>query len=326
MKVKTGGMPTRVRLRQIRHRHLAIPKLHQVEMGFVVRFWRLLRLTSLSLYRDGAFGTAKGAAYSSLLAFFPVLTTVATILVQANADATARTVARLLYDVVPPGTEDVVRALFNVHGRRPVVLVASAVILAAWAGSGVMISLMEGFRAAYRIKNTRSFVRERIIAMALVVGSAVPALGSSALIVVNNRARVSALEWMGLLSRDADVRTLVQILGQVLSFLIAAGGIVFIATLVYYFAPNRKQQFWQLVPGAMVATVLWLLSTLGFGAYVRYVTNYNLLYGSVGAGLALLVWSYLLAVIAFFGCEFNAVRERSETDRLEHEHAHVQPQ
>jgi membrane protein len=64
-------------------------------------------------------------------------------------------------------------------------------------------------------------------------------------------------------------------------------------------------------PGAMLATFLWLLATAAFAWYVRHVANYNVLYGSVGAGLALLVWMYVLAVINLFGCEFNAARERA---------------
>jgi membrane protein len=80
--------------------------------------------------------------------------------------------------------------------------------------------------------------------------------------------------------------------------------------VLYYAAPERKQSFHQVLPGAMLATVLWLLATLGFGWYVRHVVNYNVLYGGVGAGLALLVWMYVLAVILFLGCEFNAEREK----------------
>ena len=63
-------------------------------------------------------------------------------------------------------------------------------------------------------------------------------------------------------------------------------------------------------PGAALATLLWLLATVAFAWYVRHVANYNVLYGGVGAGLALLVWMYVLAVINLFGCEFNAARER----------------
>jgi membrane protein len=59
-----------------------------------------------------------------------------------------------------------------------------------------------------------------------------------------------------------------------------------------------------------VATILWMLATLGFGWYVRNITNYNLLYGSVGTSIALLSWMYILALIALIGCEFNAEAER----------------
>ena len=66
-------------------------------------------------------------------------------------------------------------------------------------------------------------------------------------------------------------------------------------------------------PGAVLATLLWLLATSGFGWYVRHVANYNVVYGSIGAGIALLVWMYLMAAIALIGCEFNAEYERSQS-------------
>lgn len=97
--------------------------------------------------------------------------------------------------------------------------------------------------------------------------------------------------------------------GQALRFAAAAAAIVLANAVVYYLGPNRKQSFPQVLPGAMLATLLWLLATLGFAWYVKHVANYNVLYGSVGAGLALLVWMYVLSVIVLLGCEFNAARE-----------------
>ena len=52
--------------------------------------------------------------------------------------------------------------------------------------------------------------------------------------------------------------------------------------------------------------VLWFFATLGFAWYVRNIARYNVMYGSIGAGIALLVWMYLIALIALIGCEFNA--------------------
>ena len=286
------------------------PNIYTADVGIATRFWSRLRAAFQSTYEDGCFGIAKGAAYSSLLAFFPVITTVATVLVQSNADAVARTTARLLYDVIPPGTEDVVRALFTVKGRRPTALLVGAVVLSVWASSGVMMSLMEGFRAVYRIPSGRSFVKERVVGMWLVLVAGLPILGASALIVIGNRTRRSFVAWLGL-TRGDDLRGWVAIGGQIFSFGIALIAIVIVMALIYYVGPNRKQVFRRVFPGAVLATILWLLSTLAIGWYIRDIANYNVLYGGVGAGLALLVWSYILSLITLFGCAYKAVGERS---------------
>jgi membrane protein len=285
------------------------PNIYTADVGIVTRFWSRVRAAFQATYEDGCFAIAKGAAYSALLAFFPVITTLAAVLVQANAEAVARTTARLLYDVIPPGTEEVVRGLFTVKGRRPTTLLVGAVVLAVWASSGVMMSLMEGFHAVYRIPSGRSFLKERGVAMWLVLVAAIPLLGASALIVIGNRARRSFAYWLGV-TRGDDLGGWVALGGQIFSFGIALIAMVIVMALVYYVGPYRKQTFRRVFPGAVLATVLWLLSTLAVGWYLRDIATYNVLYGGVGAGLALLIWSYILCVITLFGCAFNAVGEQ----------------
>jgi membrane protein len=288
------------------------PNFHMFQSGAMSRLWSTLGSACVAIYNDGCLGIAKGVAYSALLAFFPVLTTLATILVLARAEAVSRTVARLLYDVVPAGTEDVVRTLFVVHGQRPNWLLVLAILLAVWAASGAVMSMMEGFHAVYRIPAGRPFVKERLIAMLLVFSSALPVLGASALIVFGRRAEQAVIEWIGVKGVN-DLTGWVLLTGQILRFGVAFGSIVLATALLYWVGPNRKQRFRQGFPGAVVATVLWLLATLVFSWYVRHISNYNVLYGSVGAGLALLVWLYLLAVIVLLGCEFNAAREKLDS-------------
>jgi membrane protein len=285
----------------------ATPKIYLTQAGPAMRFWSLLRVALIESYRNNSLGLAKGAAYSGLLAFFPVITTLATLLVQARAEAVARTVASLLYEAVPPGTEDAVRTLFAVHGQQPKSLLVIATVLAAFAASGAMISLMEGFQAVYHIRETRSMVRERAVAMLLVFVTAIPVLGASALIVFGARTERTLIGWLG----ATEFEGWVVLAGLALRYCLAFAAFVLVAALMYYLGPNRKQRLSQVFPGALLATVLWLLSTLAFGWYVRNIANYNLLYGSIGGGLALLVWMYLMAVIALLGCEFNAARERA---------------
>jgi len=274
------------------------------------RFWTMLRAAAVGTYEDNCLAIAKGAAYSGLFSFFPVLTTVAALLVQARADEVSRTVAAFLYDVVPPGTEDVVLQLFVVKGQRPMTLLVVAVVLAAWAASGAVMSLMEGFRSIYHLPSGRPWVRERAMALLLVFISAMPVWCASALIVLGARSERTVVYWLGVLPAGTDLAGPVKIVGQALRFGAAFGSFVLVTALAYYFGPNRKQALRRVLPGACLATLLWFLATEAFAWWVRHVANYNVLYGSVGAGLALLAWMYLLAVITLFGCEFNAVRER----------------
>jgi membrane protein len=99
-------------------------------------------------------------------------------------------------------------------------------------------------------------------------------------------------------------------------YVVALGATVSLTAILYYYGPYRKQRWSGVWPGAILATVLWLLATLGFGWYVRNITNYNVLYGSVGTSIALLSWMYLLAAIALIGCEFNAEIERTNYRRI----------
>ena len=87
-----------------------------------------------------------------------------------------------------------------------------------------------------------------------------------------------------------------------------------VAAALLFFGPYRPQRWRYVWPGAVLAAALWLLTTMGFGWYVRHMAHYNVMYGSVGAGIALLVWMYLLAASALIGCEFNAAYERGEPE------------
>jgi membrane protein len=287
----------------------ALPSLYIERPGPLIKFWGLFRQACISAYEDNCFGIAKGAAYSSLLAFFPVLASIAAILARVNAEPVVRVFSRLLFEVVPPGTQDLVRYQLAVKGQRPIGLIVFAALLSGWAASGAIVSLMEGFQAAYLLPSGRPFLKQRGVALLLVFIAALPAIGSSALIVFGARIEQSMIEWLGLLPREA-IRTWVVLLFGALRYLVALVATVFVTALLYWIGPNRPIRFRAVWPGAFLATVLWLAATSGFAWYVRNIANYNVLYGSIGAVIALLVWMYLLALITLLGGEYNAVRER----------------
>lgn len=279
------------------------------------RFVWLLRCSLVSAYEDGCLATAKAAAYSALMAFVPVLSALAAVLVQMNAEQVSRMILRILFVAIPPGTEDLVRHSFTVRGERPISLLITAVLLSLWAASGLMGTLMEGFQAAYRLPAGRSAVRHQLVAIALVLIAAGPVIGASALVVTGDRVERLVLSWLGVIPAGEQLRGGVVLAGYAARYALALGSIIVATAGLYYLGPNRRQQWRKVFPGALVATVLWLGATVGFAWYVRNVAGYSVMYGGVGAVIALLVWMYVMALIALVGCEFNAELERWEQTR-----------
>jgi membrane protein len=289
------------------------PFLYVVQPRGLSRYWALFRRACIAAYEDNCFGIAKGAAYSALLAFFPILASLAAILVQANAESVSHIISQFLFEVVPPGSEELVEYEFAVKGQRPIWLIIAATLLSLWAASGVMISLMEGFQAAYRLPAGRPFLKQRLVAILMVFTLALPAVGASALILFGTRTEPWLYGRLGVAPEGAEIKAWVSLLFIALRYLIALATVVLVTGLLYYFGPNTPMKLRNVWPGSLLATIFWGLVTGGFAWYVRNIANYNVMYGSIGAVVAMLVWMYLLAIIALLGCEYNAERDRGRS-------------
>jgi len=286
------------------------PQVVVIPAGPPVRFFNLLKRTFISAFNDGCFGIAKGVAYSSLLASFPAMTSLFAILAQVQADAVSRRIVTFLGEVAPPGAQDLVHYVFSERGQRPLWLLVVGSLLSVWAATGAIMSLMEGFQAVYKLPGGRSFLKQRGVAALLVLSAAIPALAASSLMLFGTRSERAITEWLHLVPEGEQLRVWVVVVSRTFRYVIALGATVVVTAVLFYFGPNRAMRWRNVWPGAFLATVLWLPATAGFGWYVGHLGHYNVLYGSVAAGIVLLVWMYLLAVIALLGCEFNAEYER----------------
>jgi membrane protein len=277
-------------------------------------FW-LLRRSVLAALDDNCFGIAKAAAYSALLSFFPVLASAATILVETRASFFSNILERSLSEIVPPGTEDLVLRQFRVSGSRPAAVLVVALVVSIFAASGVIKSLIEGFQAAYRVPRDRGILRGSLFAMAMVLLAAVPLLAASLLILFGGQVEHQVMEWLRIDPLLTPFAWVWELLSRTTQYVVAFATTASVSALLYYFGPYRKQQWKYVWPGAILATLLWLAATSGFAWYAVHIAHYNVMYGSVGASIALLVWMYVLAIVALIGCEFNAEYERASSVR-----------
>ena len=290
-----------------------------IELGFWARRWWLLRRAFVAAHEDNCFSIAKGAAYSSLLSLFPILTTITAILLEVNAQSIVHIIATFASQVVPPGAEELVLSRLRERSARPISLPIAAVLISLWAGSGAMVTLTEGFEAAYRIPSGRPFLKQRAMAIFLVLIVAFPAVGASSLILFGNRIELAFVSWLGVSELSAPL----ELAWKIGRYALAFSTTTLVTGLLYYFGPNHrpepprlihgaKSRFMRVWPGAFLATILWMIATSAFALYVHHA-NYNFFYGSLGTVVVLLIWLYLVACIALIGCEYNAERERADS-------------
>ncbi len=183
-------------------------------------------------------------------------------------------------------------------------------VLSLWAASSVIKSLIDGFNAAYRVPRNRSIPAHAAVGLMLALLEIVPLLGASSLILFGGTVEEAGLRMIRVDPTLNPFAGWWEVFFRLIRYTIAFGATASLTAILYFYGPYRKQRWRQVWPGAILATALWLIGTLVFGWYVGNFARYNVLYGSVGTAIALLIWMYVLSAIALFGCEFNAEYER----------------
>lgn len=175
-----------------------------------------------------------------------------------------------------------------------------SILLALVSASGGMVGLIDGCGAAYNETDGRSFIRKRAVAFTFTVGGVVFLLLTLGLIAVLPVA-VGALELGSALELSVRIAQWP---------LLALTAVVAMA-LVYRYAPDRTQpQLRWVTGGAITATVLWLLASVGFSIYIQVAGNFAETYGALAGVIVLMLWLYLTAFSILVGAEFNAESER----------------
>jgi membrane protein len=179
-----------------------------------------------------------------------------------------------------------------------------ASLVALWSATSGMVIVEEGLDMAYGVSVDQSFLSKRLRALPLLIGATVLGGGASALVIFGAP--------IGHLIRDSSTTTgpAFGAVWTTLRWLIALGLINLLFTLLYWIAPNRPRRKWRWTSvGALLATLLWAMISLGFSFYTSSFGSYTKTYGAF-AGVAILIfWLYLTGLAILVGGEVNAVIE-----------------
>jgi membrane protein len=251
---------------------------------------------------------AAGVAFYGFLSIVPLL---GALVMTYGLIADPTTIAdhmRTIIQVVPRDAaklilDQIVNLVTTASSKKGIGLVV-ALLISLYGATRASGAIIMALNVVYEQPERRSFIWTTILSFMLIMGAV--------LVGVMGMLSASAIALIGRLAEGLGTAATVGI--SIITWLVAGSLASFAIAATYRFAPDRADAKWRwLSMGSALATVLWLIATLGFGAYAATLGNYNATYGSLGAVVVLLMWLYVSAYAILLGAEINAETERQVT-------------
>ena len=287
--------------------HPVIPGAHaQSPWHMPFAAWKLVvTRTWTALGRDNISLASAGVAFYGFVALVPMLAALVLGYGLIAAPATVVQDMQKMMSVMPADAakliaEQLLSVVHTSSTKKGFGLVV-ALVLALYGARNGASAIITGLDIAYEEQEDRSFIRLVLLSLAITVGGIAVAI--IAMIAVASLGHLD--------DALANAPRVVILGGKLLSYLaLVLAGASGAATL-YRYGPDRTKAKWVwITPGSILAAILWLLLTIGFGLYVADFGNYNATYGSLGAVIVFLTWLYLSAYVLLLGAEINAELER----------------
>ena len=278
--------------------------------------WKLGRLTPKALavrvwkeiQGDKVFNRAAELSYYFLLALFPLLILLTSVigLVIGEQSELRQKLFNYLAQVMPPTalqlTDTTLREVSEASGGGKI---SFGVLATLWAASNGMGAITEALNIAYDVKESRPWWKQRLTAILLTIALSI--LIITALIIVLAGSKIA----QGI-AANYSFGSVFTWTWKILQWPLAFAFIMLAFALIYYFAPDVKDQKWYwITPGSVIGVFLWLLVSFGFRIYLHFFDSYGKTYGSLGAVIILMLWLYLTGAAVLIGGEVNAEIEHA---------------
>lgn len=275
-------------------------------------WWDIAKRSQQSLSNENLSLIAAGVAFYALLAIFPAMAAIVSIYAYfASATQVEQHVAALIELLPSSGREIITAQLTQLTAKSSATLSLSAIgtlLLTVWSSSKGCQALITACNISYLQRDKRQFFIALLVRFVFSVGAICVA--------------IVAMSIIGILPIVLDLVGLRQsfdYLIQGVTWLCLALTFNLAMAVLYRYAPHRRAAKWRWVtPGSLLATVLWILSSLGFSFYVSHFASYNETYGSLGGVVIMLMWLYISAYIIILGAVFNANIEQQTTKDTTH--------
>jgi membrane protein len=281
-----------------------------------LRVYAEMRLTLLAIWR-GVVGIyhsndltfASSIAYYTLLSLFPFFLLVFSILGSVTSNPSDR--AAILEFVLRyfPRQFEFVTTQLDAMQQNTIRLGVAGTLLMIWAAMGVFGAITSAVNHAWGVEKQPSYLKHKLISFVMLVAASLLLLAGLLLVTAIN---IAEARWFAVVAAHAPQLTLLHHIavrwGTTLLFIGVVG-------LIFYFVPNAKVRFRDVWVGAVVTGLAWRAALLGFSWYVRDLTRFSKMHGSIAAVVVFLIWIYISAVLLLYGVEVTAANARLRRHR-----------
>ncbi|MFS0782017.1 YihY/virulence factor BrkB family protein [Bacillus sp. 1P06AnD] len=268
---------------------------------------------SLKMKEDRATGLAAEQSYYYTLAIFPMMILILSVIpyLSLTSDQVISAMEKLMPGQTVSLLEDnILKIVENRNGG----ILTFGILATLWSASKGMNSFIHSSNISFEVKESRSFIKSKLISVLLTIGLIAAFIIVLVLPVFGN-VLIEAIEKLTPLSSEA------HLLFSILRWIVAVAVMVIILAFLYFFAPDKRYPFKHVLPGAFIGTVLWLVLSLAFSFYVTHFSNYASTYGSLGGVIVLMLWLYFTGLVFVIGGEINALLYKHKIlDRTEKVH------
>lgn len=268
------------------------------------RWWAIISGTAKRFFDRDTSPRCAGTAFFGFLSFFPAIATVVLIYGLVADEALLQSTINSLELVLPEAALGIVREQLQALATQPPATLGIGLLisvpLSLWSGSRGVDALLYAMSQVRREPPRRGFIMTILVAVAFTVGGSIFV--------------VIALVAVAILPAFFPFTS-----GQGMLLLLVRWPVLLLVTVVvfsvlYRWGPDRRpRKLRHILPGAVLASILWLLAGAIFSIYVENWSNYEVTFGSVSAAVVLLLWMYNSAQILVLGAAFNAELERADT-------------
>ncbi len=269
--------------------------------------FELLKRTVKEFSNDDMTTYASALAYRAIFSLFPFLLFLIAMLGMLNLESFFAWLREQVSLMLPPDALELVNPVIDQMQEQKSGVLSIGILVALWSASIGVRSLMNAMNKAYDVKEGRPTWKLMLLAVVYTVGLALILLSMAGLMVTGPQ----VIEW---LAEQVGLKDIVVTLWTWLRWPVIVFLMMLVVALLYYVTPDVEQEFRFITPGSVLAVIVWIAASVGFGIYVQNFGNYDATYGSIGAVIVLLLYFYISAAVLLFGAEMNAVIEHASSE------------